>query len=142
MSSFSYCIAEVDMDTCAQYLLKFMGRLVDHSTVRLGSGAGPRFSSVCSTRNEFLVTSVLPSTPMPPIDSVTQVGSPENSSLYSFMRINFTMRNFITKWSIISCACSSVSTPRFKSRSIYMSRKVELRPMDIAAPFCSFTAPR
>ena len=73
---------------------------------------------MCSTRKEFLVTSVLPSTPMPPMDSVTHVGSPENSSLYSLMRMNFTMRSFIINWSIISCACSSVMAPRFKSRSI------------------------
>ena len=39
---------------------------------------------------------VLPSTPMPPMDSVTHVGSPENSSLYSLIRINLTIRNFMT----------------------------------------------
>ena len=31
--------------------------------------------------NEVLVTKVLPSTPIPPNDSVTHVGSPENNSL-------------------------------------------------------------
>ena len=53
------------------------------STVIFGSGAGPKFVNVCKNLNEFLVTSGLPFTPTPPIDSVTQVGSPANKSLYS-----------------------------------------------------------
>ena len=42
-------------------------------------------------------TSVLPSMPIPPIESVTQVGSPENNSLYSGVLANFTNLNFIMK---------------------------------------------
>lgn len=45
--------------------------------MRFGSGAGPKLSSECKKRNEFLVTNARPSIPTPPIDSVTQVGSPE-----------------------------------------------------------------
>ena len=37
---------------------------------------------------------------MPPIDSVTQVGSPENSSSYSGVRRNRTIRSLMTKSSI------------------------------------------
>ena len=84
------------MEISAQYFLKLEGSFFDQSTVRLGSGAGPRLSSVCRIRKEFFVTSVRPSTPMPPIDSVTQVGSPENSSLYSLMRMNLTILSFMT----------------------------------------------
>jgi hypothetical protein len=40
-SSDSYWIAEVSMETCAQYRLKPSGRRLLHSTVRFGSGAGP-----------------------------------------------------------------------------------------------------
>ena len=85
------------MEISAQKVLKSLGSLRDQSTVRLGSGAGPRFSSVCRMRKLFLVTSVLPSVPMPPMLSVTHVGSPLNSSLYSLVRMNLTTRSFITK---------------------------------------------
>ena len=51
---------------------------------------------------EFLVTKVLPSTHIPPIDSVTQVGSPEKSSLYSGVRRWRAIRSFITKSSMSS----------------------------------------
>ena len=61
------------METLAQYFLKPSGRAVDHSTVRFGSGAGPRLYRVCSIRKELRVTSVRPSSPIPPMDSVTQV---------------------------------------------------------------------
>src|SRR5664279_6273606 len=82
-SSDSYWMAEVSMDTFAQNFLKDAGSLSLHSTVRLGSGAGPRLYSVCSMRKELRVTSGRPSSPIPPIDSVTQVGSPENRLSYS-----------------------------------------------------------
>ena len=81
MSSFSYWIAEVLIDIFAQYSLNPCGNLVDHNTVKFGSGAGPKLSNVCNTRNEFLVTNGNPSVDIPAIDSVTQVGSPENNSL-------------------------------------------------------------
>ena len=48
---------------------------------------------------------------MPPIDSVTQVGSPENSSSYSGVRRKRTIRSLMTKSSMISWACASVSVP-------------------------------
>ena len=35
------------MEVLAQKRLKFMGSLVDQSTVRFGSGAVPRFFKVC-----------------------------------------------------------------------------------------------
>ena len=98
--------------------LKPSGNLVDHSTVRFGSGAGPKFCNVCSTLNEFFVTNVLPSIPIPPILSVTHTGSPLNSALYSGVLKNLTNLNFITNESIISCACSSVNVLFFKSLSI------------------------
>jgi hypothetical protein len=79
---------------------------------------------------------------MPPMDSVTQVGSPENRASYSGVRRNRTMRSLMTKSSISSCANSSVIAPEARSRCRYTSRKVETRPSDMAAPFCSFTAPR
>ena len=68
-------------------------------------------------RKLVFVTSERPSSPMPPIDSVTQVGSPANSSSYSGVRRKRTMRSLITKSSMISCACSSVSAPAARSRS-------------------------
>ena len=106
------------MESSAQNFLNFSGSPTDQSTVRLGSGAGPRLLSVCKILNEDFVTSVLPSTPVPPIDSVTHVGSPEKSSLYSLIRINLIILSFITKWSISSCAPSSVKIPRSMSRCI------------------------
>ena len=69
------------METLAQKLLKASGRFPAHSTVRFGSGAGPRLYSVWSMRKELRVTRVRPSSPMPPMDSVTQVGSPEKRLL-------------------------------------------------------------
>jgi hypothetical protein len=54
---------------------------------------------------------------MPAIDSVTHVGSPANSSSYSGVRRNRTMRSLITKSSMISCASDSVSAPLARSRS-------------------------
>jgi len=41
-ASFSYCTDEVSMETWAQKRLKPSGRAVFQSTVRFGSGAGPR----------------------------------------------------------------------------------------------------
>ena len=49
-SSFSYWTELVLMDTLAAYFLKFSGRAEEYSTVRLGSGAGPMFSSVWRKR--------------------------------------------------------------------------------------------
>ncbi len=142
ISSFSYWIDEVSIDTWAEKSLKPCGSCADQKTVRFGSGAGPRLYSVCKKRNEVLVTRVRPSSPMPPMASVTQVGSPENSSSYSGVRKNRTMRSLMTKSSISSWANSSVIVPSARSRCMYTSRKVETRPSDIAAPFCSFTAAR
>ncbi len=85
------------MDVLAQNILNFSGSLVDHSTVKLGSGAVPRLFRVCRNRKDIFVTMCLPSIPTPPMDSVTQVGSPENRALYSGVRANFTSRSFITK---------------------------------------------
>ena len=106
------------IDRSAQNFLKSAGRRLLQSTVKFGSGAGPKLVSVCNILNEVRVTNVLPSTPIPPILSVTQVGSPEKSSLYSLVRINFTILSFITKWSISSCAPLSSKTPRSMSRVI------------------------
>ena len=41
-SSDSYWIEQVSIETCAQKRLKPSGSAGDHSTVRFGSGAGPR----------------------------------------------------------------------------------------------------
>ena len=62
-----------------------------------GSGAGPKFTKECNILKEFLVTKVLPSTPIPPMPSVTQTGSPLNNSLYSGVLKNLINLNFITK---------------------------------------------
>src|SRR5690606_7012267 len=97
MSSFSYWIALDLIDILAAYFLKASGSLVDHSTVKFGSGAGPKLSNVFKKRKEFFVTSVRPSNAIPPIDSVTQVGSPLYRLLYSGVRANFTRRSFMTK---------------------------------------------
>ena len=42
ISSDSYWMADVSIETCAQNSLKPSGRRSLHSTVRFGSGAGPR----------------------------------------------------------------------------------------------------
>ncbi|CSB91388.1 Uncharacterised protein [Vibrio cholerae] len=67
-----------------------------------GSGDGPMVYSEFRKRKLVRVTSVRPSRPIPPIDSVAQIGSPENSSSYSGVRRKRTIRSFMTKWSIIS----------------------------------------
>ena len=54
---------------------------------------------------------------MPPMDSVTHCGSPENRFWYSGVRANLTMRSFMMKWSTNSWICSSVKVPRARSRS-------------------------
>ncbi|MNP50001.1 hypothetical protein D3C76_1442280 [compost metagenome] len=90
------------MDTLAAYFLKFSGSFSDHRTVMFGSGDGPMVYRVFRKRKLFLVTRVRPSTPIPAIDSVAQIGSPENSSSYSGVRRKRTIRSFMTRWSIIS----------------------------------------
>ena len=107
-----------------------------------GSGAGPKSSNVWSNLNEFFVTNVLPSIPIPPMLSVTQTGSPLNKALYSGALKNLTILSFNTNWSINSWATSSVIVPFFKSLSTYMSKNVETLPKLIAAPFWSFIAPK
>ena len=93
-------------------------------------------------RKSFFVTMLRPSPHIPATLIVAQTGSPEKSWLYSGMRANFTMRNLRTRWSISSCASVSVRSPRFRSRAMKMSRNVEMRPMDMAAPFCVLIAAR
>ncbi|MNI59373.1 hypothetical protein D3C73_1145320 [compost metagenome] len=78
------------------------GNLSDHNTVIFGSGADPKLVKVCRYLKEFLVTNVLQLTPIPPNDSVTQVGSPANKSLYSGVLKCLTNLNLIINWSIIS----------------------------------------
>ena len=63
---------------------------------RTGTRAGGR-NRQGNTLNEFFVTSVLPSIPIPPILSVTHTGSPLNNSLYSGVLKNLTSLSFITK---------------------------------------------
>ena len=117
-SSLSYWIDEVSIDTFALKSLKPWGSRSDQNTVRFGSGAAPRLYSVCRKRNELFATSDRPSLPMPPIDSVTHVGSPENSSSYSGVRRKRTIRSLMTKSSISSWASTSVSRPSAMSRSM------------------------
>ncbi|SUG84014.1 Uncharacterised protein [Salmonella enterica subsp. enterica] len=64
------------METLAANFLKFSGSFSDHRTVMFGSGDGPMVYRVFRKRKLFLVTRVRPSTPIPPIDSVAQIGSP------------------------------------------------------------------
>ena len=116
------------------------GNLSDHKTVIFGSGAGPKFIKVWRYLNEFLVTNGLPFTPIPPIPSVTQVGSPANKSLYSGVLKCLTNLNFIINWSINSWASNSVKVPALRSLSMKISKKVEVLPRDIAAPLFSLTA--
>ena len=137
ISSFSNWIALVSMATCAAKRLKPSGRRGEYQMVRFGSGAGPRLYRVCSIRKLVLVTSERPSSPIPPIDSVTQVGSPENSSSYSGVRRNRTIRSLITKSSMISCACSSVIRPaagRARSRRRGRSRSARATSPRRSAP--------
>ena len=115
-SSDSYWRLLVSTEICAAKSLKPCGSRADHSTVMFGSGAGPRLFSVCSSRNDVLLTSVRPSLPMPPIASVTHVGSPENSESYSGVRRNRTIRSLITKSSISSWAADSSIRPSSRSR--------------------------
>ena len=74
-------MAEVLIEIFAQYFFQACGSLSDQSTVRFGSGAGPRFSRVWSILKQVLVTRVRPSMPIPPSEAVTQTGSPEKRSL-------------------------------------------------------------
>ncbi len=106
-------------DIFAAYFLMPSGRAGEYSTVRLGSGDGPMFSSVWRKRKSVFVTIDRPSIPKPATSSVAQTGSPENNWLYDGMRANLTIRNFITIWSINSCASSSVNVPSCKSRLMY-----------------------
>ena len=115
-SSDSYWMLLVWIDIRAAKSLKPCGSSGDHSTVRFGSGAGPRLFSVCSSRNDVRVTSVRPSLPIPPIASVTHVGSPENSASYSGVRKNRTIRSLMTKLSISSWARDSSIRPSSRSR--------------------------
>src|SRR5690625_5737301 len=98
----------VSIDIFAQNFLKLLGNFSDQRTVKFGSGAGPRLSNVCRNRNEFFVTSGVPSLAIPPMHSVPHVGSPENNSLYSGVRANFPKRRFITQRSTSSSSSSSV----------------------------------
>ena len=102
----------------AAYLRKFSGKRDEYNTVKLGSGEGPIFSNVCKKRKSFFVTIERPSIPIPATSSVAHTGSPENNSLYAGIRANLTIRNFITIWSINSCASLSVNVPASKSLSI------------------------
>ena len=106
ISSLSNCSELVSIATFAEKRRKPSGIRAEYQIVRFGSGAGPRLYSVWSKRKLVFVTSVRPSSPMPPIDSVTQVGSPANKSSYSGVRKKRTIRSLITKSSMISWACS------------------------------------
>ena len=79
-----------------QKSLKARGKLSDHKTVMFGSGDVSILIKVCKNLNEVFVTKVLPSTPIPPIDSVTQVGSPANNSSYSGVRKCLTILSLMT----------------------------------------------
>ena len=62
---------------------------MDQRTVMFGSGAGPRlFEGVEVTEGHLGYHVVVPSTPMPPMDSVTQLRSPEKRALYSGVLAN------------------------------------------------------
>ena len=106
------------MDIFAQYSLKDLGSLVDHRTVRLGSGAVPRFVQCVEVAEGGPCHQRAPVDAHASMDSVTQVGSPEKRELYSGVRANLTRRSFMMKWSMYSCACSSVMRPL--SRSLWM----------------------
>jgi len=93
--------------TLAQNFLKCSGRLALHSTVRLGSGAGPRLYRVLSMRKAVLVTMGLPASSWPARTQVTQVGSPANRSLYSGVR---------------SCLQSGGSKSRFSKHGLFQNR--------------------
>jgi hypothetical protein len=117
ISSLSNWIELVSMATLAANCRNASGRRGEYQIVRFGSGAGPRLERVCRKRKLVLVTSGRPSSPSPPIDSVTHVGSPANSSSYSGVRRKRTMRSLMTKSSTISWTCVSVSTPAARSRA-------------------------
>ena len=71
-SSASYCTDEVSIEIAAQNSLYPSGSFGSQKIVMFGSGAGPRLRNVCSRRNEVLVTSERPSSPMPASDQVAQ----------------------------------------------------------------------
>ena len=96
ISSFSYWIAECLIDVFAQNFFHVSGSFVDQSTVIFGSGAAPILLSVLRYLYDIFVTMCLPSTPIPPNDSVTHVGSPANNELYSGVRANLIQRSFMT----------------------------------------------
>ena len=62
----------------------------------LGSGAVSKFVRVCKSLKEVFVTKDSPFSVIPPIDAVTQVGSPENNSSYSGVLKCLTKRSLIT----------------------------------------------
>ena len=138
-SSFSYWTASVNIDIFAQYFLKFSGNFSDHKIVMFGSGAVPKLINVCKYLYDVFVTNDLLSS-IPPIDSVTQVGSPANNSLYSGVLNWRAILSLIINWSISSWASSSVKIPSLISFSIYISRNVDVLPKLIAAPLFSFIA--
>ena len=76
-SSDSNWRALVSMATWEANFLNGSGSFGDQKTVRFGSGAAPRLYRVFRARKVVRVTSGRPSAPIPPIDQVTQVGSPE-----------------------------------------------------------------
>ena len=90
-----------------------------------------------------LVTSDRPSSPMPPIDSVTHVGSPANSSSYSGRAQEADDAQLDDE--VVDDLLRLLLGERAR-REVALEVDVEERracgPSDIAAPFCSFTAAR
>ena len=78
----------------SQKFLNGSGKETDQSTVKLGSGASPSYTGMKNLKLLF-VTKVLPSMPIPPIASVTQVGSPEKDH-YILVFLRRTILSFIT----------------------------------------------
>src|SRR4051794_31935587 len=97
ISSFSNWIELVSIATLAEKRRNPSGSSGEYQMVRLGSGAGPRLYNVWRKRKLVLVTRGRPSSAIPAIDSVTQVGSPANNSSYSGVRRKRTILSLITK---------------------------------------------
>ena len=85
-----------------------------------------------AARGSWCGFKVRPSKPIPPMDSVAQIGSPEKVGRIRAYAGNEPTR-FITKWSINSCAWVSVITP-FSGRVRCRYTNEDTRPKT-AAPF-------
>ena len=85
------------MEVLGAEALKILRKPGGPQNRQIGLRRGPEILQGVEIAVGHLVTMWRPSMPTPPMDSVTQVGSPENRELYSGVRANFTRRSFMIK---------------------------------------------